>query len=185
MFVRPADLGLTGVETADRVDGDPELLSRIESIRAHAAVRIGLARSASEATERSPGVPKIAFVTGPADYAASDGRVVAGSQIDLVGRIMTMGRLHRAYALTGGICSGGRGADRRDARERSITGRRSRRAHGADRPPIRCHRGGGGRAPQRRHVERGEGHFAEDGATAHGGRGPHPGSGVAAGSPAG
>lgn len=105
VFVRPADLGLTGVETADRVDGDPELLSRIESIRAHAAVRIGLARSASEATERSPGVPKIAFVTGPADYAASDGRVVAGSQIDLVGRIMTMGRLHRAYALTGGICT--------------------------------------------------------------------------------
>lgn len=105
VFVRPADLGLTGLETADRVDGDPELLSRIEAIRAHAAVRIGLARTPSEATGRSPGVPKIAFVTGPASYAASDGRVVTGAQIDLAGRIMTMGRLHRAYALTGGICT--------------------------------------------------------------------------------
>ena len=105
VFVRPADLGLTGLETADRVDGDPELLSRIEAIRAHAAVRIGLARAASEATGRSPGVPKIAFVTGPASYAASDGRVVTGAQIDLAGRIMTMGRLHRAYALTGGVCT--------------------------------------------------------------------------------
>ena len=105
VFVRPADLGLTGLETADRVDGDPALLSRIEAIRAHAAVRIGLARTASEATGRSPGVPKIAFVTGPASYDASGGRVVRGSQVDLVGRIMTMGRLHRAYALTGGICT--------------------------------------------------------------------------------
>jgi 2-methylaconitate cis-trans-isomerase PrpF len=105
VFVRPADLGLTGLETADRVDGDPELLSRIEAVRAHAAVRIGLARTASEATAASPGVPKIAFVTSPKSYAASAGRTVGAEQIDLAGRIMTMGRLHRAYALTGGICT--------------------------------------------------------------------------------
>jgi 2-methylaconitate cis-trans-isomerase PrpF len=105
VFVRPADLGLTGLETADRVDGDPELLSRIEAVRAHAAVRIGLAQTASEATAASPGVPKIAFVTGPKSYAASGGRTVGAEQIDLAGRIMTMGRLHRAYALTGGICT--------------------------------------------------------------------------------
>jgi len=105
VFVRPADLGLTGLETADRVDGDPELLSRIEAVRAQAAVRMGLARSASEATATSPGVPKIAFVTSPQSYAASGGRTVRAEQIDLAGRIMTMGRLHRAYALTGGICT--------------------------------------------------------------------------------
>ncbi len=105
VFVRPADLGLCGLETADRVDGDSALLSRIEAIRAHAAVRIGLAKTASEATATSPGVPKIAFVTSPQGYAASGGRAVAAEQIDVVGRIMTMGRLHRAYALTGGICT--------------------------------------------------------------------------------
>lgn len=105
VFVRPADLGLTGLETADRVDGDPELLARIEAVRAHAAVRIGLARTTSEATATSPGIPKIAFVTSPKSYAASGGRTVSAEQIDLAGRIMTMGRLHRAYALTGGICT--------------------------------------------------------------------------------
>jgi 2-methylaconitate cis-trans-isomerase PrpF len=105
VFVRPADLGLGGLEAADRVDGDPALLSRIEAIRAHAAVRLGLAGTASEATAKSPGVPKIAFVTAPQGYAESDGRAVAAEQIDLVGRIMTMGRLHRAYALTGAICT--------------------------------------------------------------------------------
>lgn len=105
VFVRPADLGLSGLESADHVDGSPALLARIEAIRAHAAVRIGLAKTASETTARSPGVPKIAFVSSPQSYAAAGGRAVAAEQIDLVGRIMTMGRLHRAYALTGGICT--------------------------------------------------------------------------------
>ncbi len=105
VFIRPADLGLSGLETADRVDGDPALLSRIEAIRAHAAVRIGLKPTPAEATATSPGVPKIAFVTSTQPYVASDGRAVAADQIDVVGRIMTMGRLHRAYALTGGICT--------------------------------------------------------------------------------
>ncbi len=105
VFVGPADLGLTCLETADQVDGDPTLLSRIEAIRAHAAVRLGLARTTAEATAKSPGVPKIAFVAPPQGYIASDGRTVEGSRIDVVGRIMTMGRLHRAYALTGGICT--------------------------------------------------------------------------------
>lgn len=105
VFVRPSALGLGGREMPDRVDGDPALLSRIEAIRAHAAVRIGLARSAAEATEGSPGVPKIAFVTAPEAYAALDGRTVEVDQVDVVGRIMSMGRLHRAYAATGAICT--------------------------------------------------------------------------------
>ena len=105
VFVRSADLGLSGLETADRVDGDPALLARLEAIRAHAAVRIGLAGTVSEATMKSPGVPKIAFVSAPHGYTASNGRAVAADQIDVVGRIMTMGRLHRAYAVTGGICT--------------------------------------------------------------------------------
>jgi 2-methylaconitate cis-trans-isomerase PrpF len=105
VFIRPSDLGLTGLETAERVDGDPALLSRIEAVRAHAAVRMGLAPNAAEASAKSPGVPKIAFVTSPQEYIAADGRVVAPAGIEVVGRIMTMGRLHRAYALTGAICT--------------------------------------------------------------------------------
>jgi 2-methylaconitate cis-trans-isomerase PrpF len=105
VFVRPSALGLGGREMPDRVDGDPTLLSRLEAIRAHAAVRIGLAQTAAEATKGSPGVPKIAFVAAPEAYTALDGRVVDADQIDVVGRIMSMGRLHRAYAATGAICT--------------------------------------------------------------------------------
>lgn len=105
VFVRPADLGLSGLEMPDRIDGDPALLARIEAVRAAAGVRMGLARTTEEATSRSPGVPKLAFVVSPASYTSTKGSAVAADRIDLVGRIMSMGRLHRSYALTGAICT--------------------------------------------------------------------------------
>ncbi len=105
VFVRPADLGLTGLEMPDRIDGDLALLARIEAVRAAAAVRMGLARSAEEATARSPGVPKLAWVSAPATYPSTRGSAVAAEQVDVVGRIMSMGCLHRSYALTGAICT--------------------------------------------------------------------------------
>ncbi|MGH2374090.1 MAG: 2-methylaconitate cis-trans isomerase PrpF family protein [bacterium] len=105
VFVKPGDLGLSGTEMPDRVDADPDLLSRIEAIRAHAAVRMGLAATPEEATAKSPGVPKLAFASAPASYASTSGRAVDANAMDAVGRIMSMGRLHRSYALTGAICT--------------------------------------------------------------------------------
>ncbi len=105
VFVRPADLGLSGTEMPERVDGDPDLLRRIEAIRAHAAVRMGLARSPEDATAKSPGVPKLAFASAPATYASTSGGAVDVNAIDVAARIMSMGRLHRSYALTGAICT--------------------------------------------------------------------------------
>ncbi|MGQ0548489.1 MAG: 2-methylaconitate cis-trans isomerase PrpF family protein, partial [Armatimonadota bacterium] len=105
VFVKPGDLGLAGTEMPDRIDADSDLLSRIEAIRAHAAVRMGLAATPEEATAKSPGVPKLAFASAPASYASTSGRAVDGNAMDVAGRIMSMGRLHRSYALTGAICT--------------------------------------------------------------------------------
>lgn len=105
VFVRAEDLGLAGVEMPDQVDADAGLLARLEAIRAHAAVRMGIARTPEEATAESPGVPKIAFVSPPATYASTRGSTVAADAIDCVGRIMSMGRLHRSYAVSGASCT--------------------------------------------------------------------------------
>jgi len=107
VFLRASDLGLTGVELPPAVDGNPELLKKIESIRAAAAVKTGLAASPAEATTKSPAVPKIAFVAPPVDYATLSGATVQAADIDVVARIMSMGRLHAAYAITGAICTAG------------------------------------------------------------------------------
>lgn len=105
VFVRPADVGLKGTEGPDEVDGDPELLARLERVRAQAAVRMGIAATPEEATRRSPGIPKLAWVSPPATYRSTRGAVVEAQAVDLVARILSMGRLHRAYALSGAACT--------------------------------------------------------------------------------
>lgn len=105
VFVRADALDLTGLEMPDRVDSDPALLLRLEAIRAHAAVCMGLAETAEEATRRSPGIPKIALVSAPAAYESTRNLRIAVNDVDIVGRIMSMGKLHRAYALSGASCT--------------------------------------------------------------------------------
>src|SRR2546428_10953694 len=64
-----------------------------------------MAKSSEEATRSVPSVPKIAFVTRPRSYMQQDGLIREADEIDLLARIMLMGRLHRAFALTGAICT--------------------------------------------------------------------------------
>src|SRR5262249_40570071 len=74
-----------------------------ETVRAHGAVAMGLARTAEEATARRPSTPKLAFVAKPAAYTASDGRKVEAACIDLLARIFSMGVLHHAMTGTGAV----------------------------------------------------------------------------------
>jgi 2-methylaconitate isomerase len=49
-------------------------------------------------------VPKIAVVGPPAGYRALAGHAVEPHAVDLVARIVSMGKVHRAFALTGAMC---------------------------------------------------------------------------------
>ena len=60
-----------------------------------------------EASEISQDVPKIAFVSEPQYYKSVTGKNIRKYEIDMVGRIMSMGTLHKAYAATGAICTTG------------------------------------------------------------------------------
>jgi len=103
VFLQSGELGLEGTEI-DEIDSNPEILRKLQIIRSYAAVMIGLAKTPEEA---SPAVPKIAFVSEAKGYRAVSGRVITPGEIDLVARIMSMGKLHRAFALTGAICTAG------------------------------------------------------------------------------
>jgi 2-methylaconitate cis-trans-isomerase PrpF len=105
VFCRAEDFGLSGRELPEQIDANQELLLRIAATRAAAGVAIGLADSIEEATHSVPSVPKIAFVTRPRSYLQLDGELREAEDCDLVARIMSMGHLHRAYALTGAICT--------------------------------------------------------------------------------
>jgi 2-methylaconitate cis-trans-isomerase PrpF len=106
VFVRAEDIGLTGIEIYE-IDNSAEIRQKLEAIRSTAAVMIGLASTPEEASEKSQAVPKMAFVSAPQSYRSVTGQTIEKNRIDLVGRIMSMGTLHKAYAATGAICTAG------------------------------------------------------------------------------
>lgn len=104
VFVPAADLGLQGTEQPEAIDRNSALTTRLEQIRASAAVRIGLATSVEEASRKSQAVPKIALVAPPIAYRDLSGTEVPATSTDICARVMSMGKAHRAFALTAAMC---------------------------------------------------------------------------------
>ncbi len=103
IFIDADSLGLHGNELQLEINGNAELLERVEMIRAHAAVRMGLASTAEQATRDRPHTPKLAFVAPPTSYIASSGKHIDPSTIDMNARIFSMGKLHHAMTGTGAV----------------------------------------------------------------------------------
>ena len=102
VFVNAADIGYTGSELQGAINSDAKALAMLESIRAHAAVRMGLIDKVEDAARRQHS-PKVAFVAPAAAYTASSGKVIAVDDIDLRVRAMSMGKLHHAMMGTASV----------------------------------------------------------------------------------
>ena len=102
IFVNAKDIGYTGTELREAINTDPKALAMFETIRAHGAVRMGLIKEVAEAAGRQH-TPKVAFVAPPATYTASSGKQVAASEIDLLVRALSMGKLHHAMMGTAAV----------------------------------------------------------------------------------
>lgn len=102
VFVDAAAVGCTGSELQDAINADADKLAMFEAIRAHAALRMGLIRDPAEAARRQH-TPKVAFVAAAADYVASSGKRIAGRDIDLRVRALSMGKLHHAMMGTAAV----------------------------------------------------------------------------------
>ncbi|WP_100412491.1 2-methylaconitate cis-trans isomerase PrpF [Acidovorax sp. 69] len=105
LFLNAADLGYSGTELQGAINGDAAALARLEAIRAHGALKMGLIRNLAEATTRQH-TPKIAFVAPPAGYTASSGRHIEAGDVDLLVRALSMGQLHHAMMGTAAVAIG-------------------------------------------------------------------------------
>ena len=105
IFLNAEDLGYSGTELQEAINGDDEALSRFERIRSHGAVRMGLIADIVEAAGRQH-TPKVAFVSRPQDYAASSGKRINAADIDLNVRALSMGKLHHAMMGTAAVAIG-------------------------------------------------------------------------------
>ncbi|MGB3288757.1 MAG: 2-methylaconitate cis-trans isomerase PrpF [Burkholderiaceae bacterium] len=102
IFVNARDIGYTGTELQEAINGSDKALAMLETIRAHGAVRMGLIQNIAEAAKRQH-TPKVAFVAPPADYVASSGKAIAAGDIDLLVRAVSMGKLHHAMMGTAAV----------------------------------------------------------------------------------
>ena len=105
IFLNARDLGYTGTERQDAINGDAAALARFEAIRAWGAVKMGLIAQVADAATRQH-TPKIAFVAPPADYVASSGKAVQAGEVDLLVRALSMGQLHHAMMGTAAVAIG-------------------------------------------------------------------------------
>lgn len=105
VFVNAEDIGYSGSELREQINGDPEQLARFEKIRVAGALRMGLIKTAEEAATRQH-TPKIAFVAKPKDYLSSSGKTVQAADIDLLVRALSMGKLHHAMMGTCAVAIG-------------------------------------------------------------------------------
>ncbi len=105
IFVNASDIGYSGTELQDDINSDNAALTMLESIRAHGAVKMGLIKNINEAQARQH-TPKVAFVAPAKDYTASSGKQVNASDIGLLVRAMSMGKLHHAMMGTAAVAIG-------------------------------------------------------------------------------
>jgi hypothetical protein len=102
VFVNAEAIGFDGTELQGVINENSELLAKLETLRAHGAVAMGLIKDLSEAETRQH-TPKIAWVGAPKAYTASSGKVVTAGDIDLNVRALSMGKLHHAMMGTAAV----------------------------------------------------------------------------------
>ena len=105
IFLNADELGYSGCELQEDINGSSDALQRFETIRAHGAIKMGLISDVAEAQARQH-TPKVAFVGPAASYTASSGKVVNADDIDLVVRALSMGKLHHAMMGTAAVAIG-------------------------------------------------------------------------------
>lgn len=102
VFVNAADIGYRGTELQDDINNDAAALAKLESIRAHGAVKMGLIADVAAAATRQH-TPKIAWVAPPQDCISSAGKKIKAADIDILVRAMSMGKLHHAMMGTASV----------------------------------------------------------------------------------
>ena len=105
-FVKASDIGLKGDEGPNEIDSNFSLLNKVKKIKAEILIALNMAKDEGEALKRFPNLPKFVFVSEPKDfYSPINGKLIKKSEIDLLARVITGGKLHKVFPVTSGIAT--------------------------------------------------------------------------------
>jgi 2-methylaconitate cis-trans-isomerase PrpF len=91
VFVLAEELGASATELPPDLD-------------ANHALQLGMAESVMQARETVKAIPKIAMVAAPTAYRTTRDTSIVADQVDLVSRMISMGKTHRTFAGTSSMC---------------------------------------------------------------------------------
>jgi 2-methylaconitate cis-trans-isomerase PrpF len=94
-FILAENLGLKGTELPEFLERNPEIRVKLESLRRKVGELSGI--------PPTPSIPKIAFVAAAQDYKTIAGQEIRKNEVDMLARVMAMGKLHKAFAITAGV----------------------------------------------------------------------------------
>lgn len=100
VFVHSETFGYTGTGSNAVLGADAELLALLEIVRVAGAVASGMADS-PETARQVPSIPKVALVSAPCDYVTTSGKTVRAKEVDIIARMVSMGKFHRTFAGSG------------------------------------------------------------------------------------
>lgn len=104
VFVDAAQLNISGTEVGEEFHQE-DLANTIEAIRVEVGYQLQLFTDKSKVSPASHALPKITLVAKPQTYTTKNGEVIEAKDIDLVGRYISMGILHQAFAVSGGCAA--------------------------------------------------------------------------------
>lgn len=99
VLVRAEEIGLKGTELPAAVDSSAAA-AKLEAIRGAACVKMGFAKDLQDATDNSPAVPKVGFVTAPQSFVDISGKTVDADEMDVCARVISVFKCHKACPLT-------------------------------------------------------------------------------------
>lgn len=100
VLVRAEDVKAAGTELPETVNSNQDLCDVLEKIRGTAACMMGFAKDLKDATENSPAVPKVGFITAPVSYTDISGKQVHAEEMDICARVISVFKCHKACPLT-------------------------------------------------------------------------------------
>ena len=100
VLVCAEDVHALGTELPEEVNANTELMDVLEKIRGTAACMMGFAKDLKDATDNSPAVPKVGFVTTPRSYTEIGGTEVHAEDMDVCARVISVFKCHKACPLT-------------------------------------------------------------------------------------
>lgn len=101
VFVAASAFGKTATETPDALDGDTGFMAAMDDLRRQAGVAMGMAERPGDVPLSNP---KIAILAPPSDMVTIAGEAVPASAHDILIRILSMEKCHKAVTGTGAMC---------------------------------------------------------------------------------